>query len=51
MSDLGPHGFYILAAFLATGAVLIVMLASSLWHHRDATRRLAALEAAKNDAP
>lgn len=45
IASLGPHGGYIAAAFAATGLILGFLVAMSLLAHRDAARRLAALEA------
>jgi heme exporter protein CcmD len=45
MIDLGPHGGYILASYIAAGVIFGWMILSNILAHRDAARRLAAIEA------
>lgn len=45
MPDLGPHAFYILAAYAATALVLAGLVIRVVWLHRTARAQLAALDA------
>lgn len=44
MIDLGPHGSYILASYIAAGVIFGWMILTSLLANRSAARRLAAME-------
>ena len=45
MSDLGPHASYIIASYIAAAIILGFTVVFSLIANRNATRRLAEIEA------
>lgn len=42
--DLGPHAFFIVASYAATGAIVLGLIAAAFLDHRAQRRALAELE-------